>query len=63
MGEGEVQQHGKGNIAYLYALVGNVIMATMHILIKQASGVLSPFQILYIRSIFLIVVSWKGVKQ
>lgn len=48
--------HGQ-NIAYLYALGGNLALAVMQTLFKETSAVLSPFQVLYVRSIFLLVIS------
>ena len=50
-------------MAFLYALIGNFLRATMQILIKQASRTLSPFQILYLRSACLIVISLLSIRQ
>ena len=47
--------------SYLYALIGNVLLAVMQTSIKQASDILSPFQVLYFRSIFLIIISLVSV--
>jgi hypothetical protein len=49
--------------AYLIAILGNVFLASMQILIKQASAVLSAFQILYIRSVFLIAISLHSLQR
>ena len=50
-------------MAYLYALIGNIFLAAMQVLIKKASSTLSPFQILYFRSVFLIVISLQSLKR
>ena len=46
------------NIAYVYALVGNTFLAIMQIFTKYATAILSSFQLLSIRSFFLI---WFGL--
>ena len=51
------------NIAYIYALLGNVLFALMQICFKKASQTLTPFQILVIRSFFLILISLLMLKR
>ena len=62
MSQDQTSQKPTSNMAFVYALIGNILLAAMQTLIKQASTVLSPFQILYFRSVLLIIVSWQSVK-
>jgi len=42
------------NIAYLYALIGNVSHAFIQILFKKAEAYLSTFQLIFFRSLLLL---------
>jgi hypothetical protein len=45
------------NLAYGYALVGNITLACMQILFKITSAYLTAFQLLAYRSVFLLLLS------
>jgi hypothetical protein len=51
------------NLVYLYALGGNLALAVMQILFKSTSAVLTPFQVLYVRSFFLLFFSLFVLRQ
>jgi hypothetical protein len=46
------------NIAYIYSLIGNTGLAIQQILFKYAMRTLSSFQIIAIRSVFLILINF-----
>lgn len=45
------------NLALAYALAGNLSFAVLQIVFKQSTGVLSSFELLYIRSVFLFAIT------
>ena len=61
--EGEEGEGASRALVVVYALIGNVFLAVMQILIKQATTVLSPFQVLYFRSVFVLFISLLTLRQ
>ena len=45
------------NIAYLYALLGNGLFTVNEILFKVLSDVMTPFQVLFVRSICMFLIN------
>ena len=45
------------NMAYLYAITGNLLYAINNILFKMLSDIMTPFQILLVRSISLFLIN------
>ena len=54
------------NVAYLYALLGNIMLAVMQIFFKYGERILTSFQIIVFRSVCSILFNLyvlKGVNQ
>ena len=51
------------NAGYLYALLGNTAFALVQILVKEATKTMTAFQVLYIRSFFLFLLTLGILRQ
>jgi hypothetical protein len=58
-----IEDEGNLGKAYKYAFFGNILFAAAQVFFKKATQTLSPFEVLYLRSIFLLVLAILVIKK
>lgn len=58
-----IEDEGNLGKAYKYALFGNILFASAQVFFKKATQTLSPFEVLYLRSIFLLALAMVVIKK